>query len=108
MTEGRNLTLVDIDSLDKNLLDNFYPRISHRQRKKVLDAVKLSSAYFEDDTNKDLIGLNQEEFSQLSLEQQYILYENLVEMFYGCIAELEDMNDRMIAEREAIAKQNGW
>ncbi|TYU88951.1 hypothetical protein FZX01_05430 [Listeria monocytogenes] len=88
MTEGRNLTLVDIDSLDKKLLTDFYPKISHKQRKRIMDTVKLSAAYFEDDTNKDLMGLNQEELSQLSSEQQYILYENLVEMFYGCIAEL--------------------
>ncbi|EAD0738613.1 hypothetical protein NY11_04490 [Listeria monocytogenes] len=32
MTEGRNLTLVDIDSLDKKLLTDFYPKITHKKR----------------------------------------------------------------------------
>lgn len=46
--------------------------------------------YFEDKTGKSPDDLSEEEFKSLSDDLKWLAYENLIEMFYGAIAELEE------------------
>lgn len=82
--------LVDLDRLDSRIYNEFYPRISHKQRKRIIQAAELSQKVFEDETEQDLLGLTEDEFLKLSDSKKYLAYENVLEMFFGATAELEE------------------
>lgn len=102
---GKNIVLVDMEQLDNKVYTEFYPRVSHKQRKRLMNCIRRNTVKFEDETSKDLLGLTQEEFSQLSEEQKFVAYENLVEMFCGSQAELEEQREKFEEEKADFCKK---
>ena len=86
-------SLINIDEVDKNIHKEFYPRISHVQRKKLIDCIKRSEVFFEDETGNDVTDLTPSDFEKLSETEKYLAYENMLMMFYGCLAELEELQE---------------
>ena len=86
-------SLIDIDEVDKNIHKEFYPRISHVQRKKLIDCIKRSEVFFGDETGDDVTDLTPSDFEKLSEAEKYLAYENMLAMFYGCLAELEELQE---------------
>lgn len=52
--------------------------------------VNILSDYFEDETGMSPDDLSKEDFIKLDDGLKWLAYENLLEMFYGAIAELEE------------------
>lgn len=103
--ESKEMVLVDMELLDSKVYVEFYPRISHKQRQRLTNCIRRNAVYFEDKTSKDLLGLTQEEFSKLSEEQKFLAYENLVEMFCGSQAELEEQQEKFEEEKADFCKK---
>lgn len=100
-----NFALVDLDKIDAELYSEFYPRISHKQRKRVIDCIRRNEMIFEDVTGGDVTDLSPADFEKLSEAEKYLAYENMMIMFYGSQGELEELQESIIEEREEIGKR---
>lgn len=58
---------------------------------------------FEDETGKSPEELTQEEFIALSNELKWLAYENVIEMFYGVLGELEEAIENFISRLRTMS-----
>lgn len=100
-----NFALVNLDKVDAEIYSAFYPRISHKQRKRIIDCIRRNEMIFEDETGGDVTDLSPADFEKLSESEKYLAYENVLMMFYGSQGELEELQQNIIEEREEIGKR---